>query len=147
MANALFDPGREGFLDGSISWTGDTIKASLMRGYTSAQFSAAHKFVNDVITAGTGTGTIVATYTLTGGTKTATNGVANYSIPFDFGTVAPGAAITSMIIYKDNSSSNATARLIAFVDTLAGPTAMNITPNNTQITWTPDSGANKIFKL
>ena len=45
MANALYDPGREGFLDGSIDWDTATIKVAMVRGYT---FSAAHKFVSDV---------------------------------------------------------------------------------------------------
>src|ERR1041384_5819836 len=55
MANALFDPGREGFLAGEIDWDTAVIKMALVRGYT---FSAAHKFVSDVTGAG---GTLVVT--------------------------------------------------------------------------------------
>lgn len=49
MANALFDPGREGFLAGEIDWDTATIKAALVHGYT---FSASHKFVSEVTGAG-----------------------------------------------------------------------------------------------
>jgi hypothetical protein len=55
VASALFDPGRQGFLDGSIDYDTASIKVSLVRGYT---FNAAHKFVSDVTGAG---GTLVAT--------------------------------------------------------------------------------------
>jgi hypothetical protein len=68
MANALFDPGREGFLDGSIDWDTDTIETLLVRAYT---FAAADKFE----TALTGTGTIVSRVTL--GSITKTNGIAD----------------------------------------------------------------------
>ena len=69
MTNALFNPGREGFLDGSIDWDTGTIKISAVRGYT---FSASHKFVSDVTGAG---GTLAATATLA--SKTVTDGVAD----------------------------------------------------------------------
>src|SRR5690242_20268423 len=49
MANALFDPGREGFLLGQIDWDTAVFKVALIRSYT---FSASHKFVSDVTTAG-----------------------------------------------------------------------------------------------
>jgi hypothetical protein len=42
MANALFDPGREGFLDGSIDWDTDDIRVMLVK--STYVFSAAHKF-------------------------------------------------------------------------------------------------------
>lgn len=115
MANALFDPGREGFLIGEIDWDTAVIKASLIRGYA---FSASHKFVSDVTGAG---GTLVST-SAAFGSKTGTNGVADAADP-TFTAVPAGAAITAMIIYQSSAVTGgadvaATAqRLIAFHDT------------------------------
>jgi hypothetical protein len=70
MSNALFDPGREGFLDGSINWSTGVIKAALVRGYA---FNAASKFVSDITTA---SGVLAATSAaLTA--KTVSNGIAD----------------------------------------------------------------------
>lgn len=135
MANALFDPGREGFLDGSIDYDTDTIKAALVRGYA---FSAAHRFVSDVTGAG---GTLVArSAALT--TKTVTSGVADAD-DVTFTAVASGAAITAVIVYKDTGA-DGTSRLIAFIDTA---TNLPVTPNGGDITVSWDAGANRIFKL
>ena len=70
MANALFDPGREGFLAGEIDWDTAVIKVAMVRSYT---FSAAHKFVSDMTGAG---GSIVGTPVALG-TKTIASGVAD----------------------------------------------------------------------
>src|SRR4051794_9918831 len=126
MANALFDPGREGFLAGEIDWDTATIKVSLMRSYT---FSASHKFVSDV----TATGTLVATQTL--GTKTVTNGVAD-AADVTFTAVASGAAIPALLIYQSSAVGGgadvaATAqRVIAYIDAY---TNLPITPNGGDI--------------
>ena len=46
MANALYDSGREGFLDGSIVWSSGDIRAMLV--LSTYTFSAAHKFIADL---------------------------------------------------------------------------------------------------
>lgn len=135
MANALFDPGREGFLDGSIDWDTDTIKESLVRGYA---FNAAHKFLSDVTGAG---GVQVATSGALA-SKTVTNGVAD-AADVTHTAVAAGAAITSIIVFKDTGVAG-TSRLIAFIDTA---TNLPVTPNGGDIIVQWDNGANKIFKL
>lgn len=142
MANSLFDPGREGILDDTISWTVASIKTALVRGYT---FSAAHKFVSDVTGAG---GTLVATSAaLT--SVTATGGVGN-AAGVTFTSVATGAAIGAVIIFQSSAVGGgadvaATAqRLIGFIDTATG---LPVTPNGTNITIAWDTGANKIFRL
>jgi hypothetical protein len=140
MANALFNKGREGFLDGSIDWNSATIKCSLLRGYT---FSATHQFLSDVLTSGT----LVATATLT--TPSATDGVANAD-PVTFTSVATGAAIPALLIYQASAPTGGAdlattaQRLIAFID---AATNLPVTPNggNINIAW--DTGTNKIFKL
>jgi hypothetical protein len=142
MANALFDPGREGFLAGEIDFDTATIKAALVRGYT---FSAAHKFVSEVTGAG---GTLVATSSAIA-SKTVTNGIANSGV-WDFGNVASGAACTLIILFQSSAVGGgadvaaSAQRLIACIDTA---TNLPVTPNGGQITFTPDSGTNKIFKL
>lgn len=135
MANALHDPGREGFLDGTIDWDTDTIEALLVRGYT---FSAAHKFETDIT--GGGGGTIVARFTLA--SKTVTSGVAD-AADGTWTSVASGAAIGHLIILS-NKGSAATNRLICDIDTATG---LPVTPNGGNINVAWDNGANKIFKL
>jgi hypothetical protein len=91
MANALFDPGREGFLAGEIDFDTAVIKAALVRGYT---FSASHKFVSDVTGAG---GTLVVTSGALS-SKAVTNGVAD-AADVTYTAVGAGSAITSIIVF------------------------------------------------
>lgn len=142
MSNALFDPGREGFLAGEIDWDTAVIKCALVRGYT---FDAADKFVSEVTGAG---GTLVATSAGLS-SKTVTNGVAD-AADVTFSAVAAGAAITSVIFFQASAVGGgadvaaAAQRLIAFFDTMTG---LPVTPNGGDITIQFDAGANKIFKL
>lgn len=137
MANALFDLGRQGFLDGSIDWDTDTIKVVLVRGYTVNL--ATHQFLSDVT--GGGGGTIVATSSALG-SKTVAAGVAD-AADVTFSAVAAGAAIPYIVIYKDTGVAG-TSRLIAYIDTA---TNLPVTPNGGDIVVQWDNGANKIFKL
>jgi hypothetical protein len=142
MSNALFDPGREGFLAAEIDWDTAVIKAALVRGYT---FSAAHKFVSDVTGAG---GTLVATSAALA-SKTVANGIAD-AADVTFSAVAAGAAITGILIFQSSAVTGgadvaATAqRVIGYIDTATG---LPVTPNGGDITITWDNTTNKIFKL
>lgn len=142
MANALFDPGREGFLAGEIDWDTAVIKVALVRGYT---FNAAHKFVSDLTGAG---GTLVATSAALG-TKTITSGVAD-AADFTYTAVGAGAACDMLIVFQSSAVTGgadvaaAAQRLIAKIDTATG---LPVTPNGGDISVTFDNGANKIFKL
>jgi hypothetical protein len=135
MANALFDPGREGFLNGTIDWDTDTIEYLLVRGYT---FTASHKFETDMTGAG---GTIVQR--VTGAGQTATNGVADSTTDPVWATVTAGASIAAIVVLS-NKGSAATNRLIAFIDTATG---LPVTPNGGNITLVIDNGTNRLFKL
>lgn len=143
MANALFDPGREGFLKAEISWNVAVIKCALVRGYT---FNAAHKFVSDVTGAG---GTLVATSSALS-SITFANGVAD-AADVTFTAVGAGAAITSVIIFQSSAVTGgadvaaSAQRLIAYVDTGTG---IPVTPNggDITITWGNTPGV-LIFKL
>jgi hypothetical protein len=143
MANALFDPGREGFLAGEIDFDTAVIKAALVRGYT---FSAAHKFMSDVV--GAGGGTIVGTpQTLTG--KTVTNGIADCD-DVTFTAVPTGAAIGAIIIYQASAVgggadvAQSAQRLIVYEDTADN---LPVTPNGGNIVLAVNNGTNKLFKL
>ena len=142
MANALFDPGREGFLAGEIDWDTAVIKTALVRGYT---FSAAHKFVSDATGAGA---TLVATSAALA-SKTVTGGVAD-AADVTFTAVASGASITSLLVFQSSAVTGgadvaaSAQRLIAYIDTATG---LPVTPNGGDITVAWDNATNKIFKL
>ena len=128
MANALFNPGREGFLLGEIDWDTAVMKVALIRGYT---FSAAHKFVSDV----TGAGGVLHATTAALASKTGTSGTADAA---DITFTAPAANATghSLLYFQSSAVGGgadvaATAqRLIAFVDTGTG---LPVTPNGADI--------------
>lgn len=134
MANALFDSGREGFLDGSINWsTGDIRVMLVLSTYT---FSAAHKFLADLGAVDNGRSASLASKTVTAGVA----GAADTSL-----TATAAAASKALVIYQ-HTGSDATARVIAYDDT---PTSgLPFTPaagQTVNVAW--DTGANKIFKL
>ena len=135
MASALFDPGREGFLDGTIDW--DTADIRVMLTLSAYTFDAADKFLSDIPASTRDNGRSAA---LSG--KTVTNGVADAS---DTTLVATAASACNALIIFQHTGSDATARVIAYIDTATG---LPFTPGagaTVNIAW--DNGANKIFKL
>jgi hypothetical protein len=142
MANALFNPGREGFLDGTIDWDTAVIKIALVRGYT---YSAAHKFVSDVTGA---SGTLHVTSSALA-SKTVTDGVAD-AADVAFTAVTANAGNHSVLIFQASAVTGgadvaaSAQRLIGWVDT---GTNFPIVPNGGDVTIAWDNGANKIFKL
>ena len=134
MASALYDKGREGFLDGSIDWDTDDIRTMLVKtGYT---FSAAHDFLDDVATLYDNGRTVAL------GTKTVASGVAGAAVT----SLQATAAVLSiaLVIYKYNAADSA-ARLICYIDDATGLPFTPAASQTVNITW--DTGANKIFKL
>jgi hypothetical protein len=142
VANALYDPGREGFLAAEIDWDTAVIKVALVRG---ASFTASHKFVSDFTGAG---GTLHATSAALS-SKSVTSGIAD-AADVTLSAVAANASAHSLIIFQSSAVGGgadvaATAqRLIAWIDT---GTNLPVTPNGGDITIAWDNGANKIFKL
>lgn len=133
MASVLYDKGREGILDTTITMTGD-VRAMLVK--TAYTFSAAHQFLSD-ITSGNDNGRTAAL-----GTKTYTSGVFDAA---DTSLTATAAVACNAIVLFQHTGSDATARLIAYIDTATG---LPFTPSAGQtvnLVW--DSGANRIFKL
>ena len=134
MANVLFNPGREGFLDGSIDWDTQDIRVMLV--LSSYSFSAAHKFLADLGAVDNGRSAAL-------GSKTVTDGVADAA---DTSLAATAATASKALVIFYHTGSDATARLIAYIDTPAS--GLPFTPaagQTVNITW--DNGANKIFKL
>lgn len=143
MASALFDTGREGFLKGEIRWDGTAvIKAALVRGYT---FTASHKFVSDVTSAG---GTLAAVSAALN-SQTATNGVADAG-DVTFTSVASNATNHYLLLFQASAVTGgadvatSAQRLIAYIDT---GTNLPVVPNGGDITISWDNGGNRIFKL
>jgi hypothetical protein len=134
MANALYDLGRQKFLEGSIAYLSDTIKLLLATsGYTA-------NMATDEFHAIIGGGNIVATSGAFA-SKTSTSGVADAADVTL--TAVTGSAASQIIIYKDTGSS-ATSPLIANINVA---TNLPVTPNGGDITIQWDNGSNKIFKL
>lgn len=135
MANALYDGGREGFLDGSVDWDTDTIKAVLIDVADYTVNLATHLNLSDVpAIARVGTPQTLGTKTKTAGVA----GAANLAFPS-----VTGDQSEAIIIWKDTGVES-TSRLIAYIDTATG---LPVTPNGGNINVNWDTGANKIFKL
>lgn len=135
MANALYDKGRQGFLDGSIDWDTDDIRVILYDEDDDALNIAADDNLDDILAAAR----VAVSGALAG--KTVTDGVADAN-DVVLATVA-GDTFESITGYK-HTGVESTSRLIFNHDTGTGfPT----TPNGGDITIAWDNGANKIFKL
>lgn len=135
MANALYDKGRQRFLEGSFNWLTDTIKCVMVDTAAYTVNLAVHEFLSDVA----GSARITTPATLAG--KASTGGAADAS-DVTFAAVS-GPSIEAIVIYKDTGT-EATSPLIAYIDTATG---LPITPNGGDIIITWDNGTNKIFKL
>ncbi|MFD6770597.1 hypothetical protein ACFWC6_30740 [Micromonospora chalcea] len=141
MANGYFTPAVEGFIAGEIDLDTAVIKVALVRGYT---FSASHKFVSDVTTAGgtiNGTSAALANKTVSGGvfdaddtTISATASAVNHGLLlFQSSAVTGGADVA------------ATAqRVIAWYDTGTG---LPIQPGTGTVTITWPASNPKILKV
>jgi len=135
MANALYDKGREGFLDGSIDWDTDDIKVVLIDAADYVVNLATDEDLADV----TAAGRVATSGNLA--SKTVTAGVADAD-DITLSAVT-GDQSEALVIYQDTGV-EATSRLIAYIDTANG---LPITPNGEDVGVVWDGGANKIFKL
>jgi len=135
MSNALYDKGREGFLDGSIDWDTDDIRCILIDTADYSVDLATHDNLDDV----PAIARVATSGALT--SKTVTDGVAD-AADVTLSSVT-GDTCEAIVIYK-HTGTESTSRLIAYIDTATG---LPVTPNGGDITIQWDSGANKIFKL
>lgn len=135
MSNALYDKGRQGFLDGSIDWDTDDIRLILIDAADYTVDLATHDNLDDVAAPSR-----VATSGALA-SKTVTDGVADAAdVTLSAVSGDPSEAI---ILYK-HTGTESTSRLIAYIDTATG---LPVTPNGGDIIIQFDNGANKIFKL
>jgi hypothetical protein len=134
MANVMYDPGRDAFLNGDIDYTNDTIRVYLVdtADYT---FSAAHQYLSSVAAGGR-----VAYAALAG--KTTAAGVADAT---DTVLSSVSGDVSEALVLCSWSGVDTSSPLIGYIDTASA--GLPVTPNGGDITITWDSGANKIFKL
>lgn len=131
----MYDKGRQKFLEGSIAWLSDTIKAVLVDTGTYTVDLANHEFLSSI----TSGARIATSSALTSPTSTA--GVADAN-DVTYSAVASGTA-GAIVVYKDTGTAS-TSPLIAYIDTATG---LPVTANGGDIGITWDSGSNRIFKL
>jgi hypothetical protein len=135
MSNALYSKAKEGFLDGSISWTANDIRAVLIDNSAYTVNLLSHSYLSDVPA-----GARIATSGNLAN-KTATLGVADAD---DVTFVAvSGVQSESIVLYK-HTGTESTSTLIAYIDTSTG---LPVTPNGEDIVIIWDAGAYKIFGL
>lgn len=133
MANALYNFGRESFLNG-LNWATDDIRAMLV--LSTYSFNAAHQYVADLGAVDNG-----RTGSLSG--KTTTDGIADAA---DISITATAGSASKAIVLFKHTGSNATATLIAYIDTVTSGLPCTPAPGGAvNIEW--DNGVNKIFKL
>jgi hypothetical protein len=136
MANALYDKGRQAFLDGSINWSAFTIKVALVKSSYTPNL-ATHQFYSDLTPASNVIGT-----DQTLASKTSTTGVAD-AADITFPAVTGGSTVTYLAIYY-YTGTNSTSPLLALIDTATG---LPLVTNGGDITVIWDNGSNRIFKL
>lgn len=132
MASLRYPKGLEGIADRSIDLTGD-VRACLVKStYT---YSAAHQFMSDIGANDNGRSAALSGKTYTSGAVDAA----------DSSLVATAASACNAVVLFQHTGNDATARLIAYIDTATG---LPFTPSASQtvnLVW--DNGANKIFSL
>jgi hypothetical protein len=135
MANALYDFGRQEFLNGGTDWDTNDTRAILIDEADDTIDLVVDDFLND---------RAVASRVATSGamaSKTNTAGVADAAdVTW---TAVTGDPAESIDIYK-HTGTETTSTMICNIDTATG---LPVTPNGGDITAQWDNGANRIFKL
>jgi hypothetical protein len=139
MANALYDFGRDGFLQGLAPWTSSTVSAALVQ-ITGSGSPYTVDLVNDQFLSAIPDGAVAAVAPSLSG-KLSAGGVATLD-DFVFSGVPVGPTCGAVVFYLDTSVA-ATSLLLAYVDSAAG---LPVTPNAGNISIAIDP-VNKLFKL
>ena len=133
MASTLFDLGREGIGDGSIDLLTDDIRVMLVR--STYALDQTDKFLADLGAVDNGRSAALAGKVIPLGVFDAN----------DTSLTATAANASNALILFKHTGSDATARLIAYIDTGTGLPFTPAAGQNVAITW--DNGANKILKI
>jgi len=132
LSTVWYDKGREGIADDTISLSGD-VRAMLVKStYT---YSAAHDFLDDIGANDNGRTVALAS-------KTYTSGVFDAA---DTSLTATAATACNALVLFQHTGVDATARVIAYIDTATGLPMTPAAGQTVNIAW--DNGANKIGKL
>lgn len=134
MANALYEAGRDAFLNGDIDYSADTIKMALVSSSYTPNFST-HDFWDDVSANVVGTPQTLASKSTSAGVATCAD--------VTFSAVTSGSTVSYIVLYKDTGTPS-TSALIACFDTATG---LPISTSGADITIRIDTGSNKLFKL
>jgi len=133
MSSALYDRGRQRFLEAEIDWLTDDIRVALIDTGTYTPILATHQWFSEL-------SGVVATSGLLAG-KNSTAGVADAAdITI---TAVAGSSVEALVLYKDTGVAG-TSPLIAYIDVGTG---LPFTPNGGDVLISWDSGSSKIFKL
>jgi hypothetical protein len=139
MATALYDTGRNAFLNSAINWGSDTIKACLIHNSAGGTSYTPNLATDQFLSIIPGAAIVAAGVQITSPSSAA--GVANgASVTF---VSVSGVQADAIVIYKDTGTAG-TSQLIAYIDSAAG---LPFVPSGGNIAITWDSGSNKIFKL
>ena len=134
MSNRLFDFGREGILDESIGMNTGDIRVMLVR--SSYSFSNGHKFLADLGVVDNGRSASLTGKTFTAGVFDADDTTLN----------AVMAVSCNALLFFQHTGSDATARVIAYIDTPT--TGLPFTPSPGQaVSIEHFNGTNRIFRL
>lgn len=109
-----YPKGAEKVWSGAINMASDTIKAILVP--SSYTYDANHDFLDDIASI------IGSAVTLT--SKSVTNGVFD-AADADFGAIASGSTIGSVVLYKDTGTPSTSPLLMRFTDVVGLPLATN----------------------
>lgn len=123
-------------LEGSVAILTDDIRLILIDVADYTVNLATHDFLDDIPSGAR----VAVSGALTG--KTSTDGVFNHTAAVLASVVGdPSEAV----VYYKHTGTESTSRLICYVD--AASSGLPVTPNSGNITITPDTGANKVYKL
>lgn len=144
MATFWFNKGREGFADGSFSWTGSSIYAALIdttkynpAATTSDKFLSVPAAISGAIVARTtNSGLSIVT------AKTAVDGILDCD-DITWSSVTNGAVVGAIIFYY-NAGSDGANRMIMFIDNAGG---FPFTGNGGDATYQVPSSGNLLGKL
>ncbi len=143
MANALYDKGRQGFLEGNTAWLTNKLAVYLVDSADYTVDLVNHEFLSSIVAAGR-----VARADIPGAGRTSTGGVADGAdITFSAVTGDPSEyliVVRAAAAVADADLADTAQRLLVFIDSATG---LPVTPNGGNITVAWDNGANRIFKL
>ena len=135
MSNALYDYGRQRYLQGQFNWLTDNVQCFLVDTTVYSVNLAVHQYLSDVSTSAMLTSPVTLT-----GKATAAGAASAANVTF---SAVTGNTAEAIILFV-NTGTPATSPLICYIDTATG---LPITPNGGDIIVTWDTGVNKIFKL